>query len=83
MDPDACLEELRALVLAQQHEDTDAEHSPRFRHLLKQERRGLPVGRRADPDRMAELFDALDRWMSNGSFPPRAWRDAGKDMVPP
>jgi len=25
-------------------------------------------------DTMAELFQALDEWLSNGGFPPQAWQ---------
>jgi hypothetical protein len=73
MDPNACLEELRLLVLAQQNEPEDVEQSVRLRYLRKRERETLPVGRRADPARMAELFDALDKWLVRGGFPPTAW----------
>lgn len=30
---------------------------------------------------LADLFIALDEWLSSGGFPPQAWRDAGHTPV--
>lgn len=37
------------------------------------EYRNNPAKRRADAERLAELFRELDRWMSGGNPPPTDW----------
>lgn len=32
-----------------------------------------PDIRKAHADEIAEYFEALDQWLSNGGFPPAAW----------
>ena len=57
MDPDAALVEARELA-ARVLDDTDPFY---------------PDNLGADGTRLAELFQALDSWLSRGAFLPRAW----------
>ncbi len=52
MDPNACLNELRAL----------------------NERVRDGVAEPWQVERLAELFEALDEWLSKGGFTPEAWK---------
>lgn len=58
MDPDANLAEQRRLAAALRDEARTRSHDD--------------LARKAQ--RLAELVEALDGWMSRGGFAPRAWR---------
>jgi hypothetical protein len=58
VDPDANLEEQRTLAA----------------RIIEGSQGGLGGVDVDDGIRLAELVDALDRWMKGGGFPPAAWR---------
>lgn len=62
MDPNACLEELRQLAA-----ETNWERDKPELHAMDKE---TP---RARAERMAELVESLDGWLSKGGFLPTAW----------
>lgn len=61
MDPEANLTEQRTIVRRIQAEADRARYPDQY----------VPSGR--DAIRLAELVDAMDRWLCNGGFPPPVW----------
>ena len=50
-----------------------------IRLMLVRRSPGRPAGQQAaDDDRLAELVEDLDEWLSNGGAVPRAWREPGR-----
>lgn len=42
-------------------------------HRLRMEAQGILRGEESSPAAMAEAFEALDQWLSNGGFLPSDW----------
>jgi hypothetical protein len=59
MDPNECLREMRKLAKSVRKDGSEGE---------AYEDRCWP-----DIERLCDLVEALDGWMSSGGFPPKAW----------
>lgn len=68
MDPDANLREQRELARAIiERFDRVDEHTGRYSDLDME-------GQISDAERLAELIQALDEWITKGGFLPKDWR---------
>lgn len=61
MDPDACLKEIRE-ILESRPKDTDENAIAAYMFDV------------SSMDRLVELVHALDEWLCNGGFTPKAWQ---------
>lgn len=78
MDPDANLAEQRYLV-ARMIARTDAyDSNPNIKGAADRTQQ-YQIAQTHDAERLAELVQALDEWITKGGFLPARWKDGQRD----